>query len=73
MFQRVEKSKRTESTVALVQGSGLIAGGITATIYFLKDLIDGNMGLFSTAGLLLSLVSGITGYHLIQKGLRYRE
>jgi hypothetical protein len=73
MFQRVGKPKKHESTVALVQGAGLIAGGLTATIYFIKDLVNGNIELFSVAGLLLSLISGITGYYLIQKGLRYRE
>jgi hypothetical protein len=47
MFQRVERSKKHESSIALVQGAGLIAGGITAAIYFIKDLTDGNSELIN--------------------------
>jgi hypothetical protein len=73
MFHRVEKSNKHESSIALVQGTGFMAGGITAAIYFIKDLVAGNVELLSVAGLILSLISGITGNYLIQKGLRYRE
>jgi hypothetical protein len=72
MFQRVEKPQ-TDSTKNLIQGAWLIAGGIAAAIYFLKDLASGKMEILEVGGLLLSLISGITGYHLIKKGLRHRE
>ncbi|MFN7261687.1 MAG: hypothetical protein ACK5TU_17460 [Cyclobacteriaceae bacterium] len=56
-----------ESTSSLLQGTFLIAGGISATTYFCVDFYNGHIDFILIGGLFLSILSAITGYHLIQK------
>ncbi|NOS56105.1 MAG: hypothetical protein HOP37_07595 [Cyclobacteriaceae bacterium] len=59
-----------ESTSSLLQGTFLIAGGVSATIYFSIDFYNGAIDFISVGGLFLSILSAITGYHLIKKANR---
>ncbi len=56
-----------ESTSSLLQGTFLIVGGVSATIYFCVDFYNGAIDFISVGGLFLSILSALTGYHLIKK------
>ncbi len=71
MFHREEKPKH-KSLFYLIEGAGLIAGALTAFIFFAKDAASANVEMVSLAILFLSFVSGATGYLLLKKGLRNR-
>jgi hypothetical protein len=54
----------------LLQGTFLIVGGVSATIYFCVDFYNGAIDFISVGGLFLSILSALTGYHLIKKANR---
>jgi cytochrome c biogenesis protein CcdA len=70
--RKIDRSKKLpqESIASFVYGTFLVAGGIAATIYFCIDFYQGDIDFISIAGFLLSIISGITGYHLIEKANR---
>ncbi|MCX8491192.1 MAG: hypothetical protein ORN54_09005 [Cyclobacteriaceae bacterium] len=70
--RKIDRNRKLpeESTTSLLQGTFLIAGGISTAIYFCKDFYKGDIDLISVGGLFLYILSAITGYHFIEKANR---
>ncbi len=65
-----ERKLPQESTSNLIYGTWLIAGGVSATIYFCFDIFKRKFNLLMVAALILSIISAVTGYYLIEKANR---
>jgi hypothetical protein len=70
--RKIDRNRKLpqESTSSLLQGTFFIAGGISAAIYFCIDFYNRQVDFISVGGLLLSILSAIAGYHLIERANR---